>query len=466
MQSRTTGASLRSSDLAAELAAGLLLAMALLFGGGSRGTGDLIVHLAALPALALGLLRWRHTEAGRLQRLFAWWLLAAIAVVALQLLPVPASLFTASAPRAAVLADLHQAGLHPAWLPMTLDVWGSVRAVLALATFAAAWLLVVSLPGQARIRLLQLALVLAVAMALLGFAQAAAGEHSRLRFYAYHHPIGAIGTFANRNHFADLMAMLVPMALAFAFAAQRERRAPQAIVWSGTAVVLFLSAALSFSRMGIVLTAMVTVMAFVVIARRIEARRSGESRPLRAKWHVLPIATVAVAALGVAAYAWDGIAQRLAQDPLADLRWQYLHYGTEAVKAWLPWGSGAGTFRDVYAPFEPVLAMQQVHALHAHNDLLEVALEAGIPGLVLVAALLGLLWHAACMQFRKRTDDRGRSSTIMPAAAIAVFVPLIHSFVDYPLRTLSVAIVFATLVAVLMARPATARMTQGESDAW
>ncbi|MDR7098298.1 O-antigen ligase [Lysobacter niabensis] len=453
MQSRTTGSlSLRSSDLAAELAAGLLLATALLFGGGSRGTGDLIVHLAALPALALGLLRWRHAEAGRLQRLFAWWLLAAIVVVALQLLPVPASLFAASAPRAAVLADLHQAGLHPAWLPMTLDVWGSVRAVLALATFGAAWLLVVSLPGEARIRLLQLALFLAVAMALLGFAQAAAGEHSRLRFYAYHHPIGAIGTFANRNHFADLMAMLVPMALAFAFAAQRERRVPQAIVWSGTAVVLFLSAALSFSRMGIVLTAMVTVIAFVVIASRIEA-------PGRAKWHLLPIATVAVAALGVAVYAWDGIAHRLAQDPLADLRWQYLRYGTEAVKAWLPWGSGAGTFRDVYAPFEPVLAMQQVHALHAHNDLLEVALEAGIPGLVLVAAFLWLLWHAACMQFRKRTDDRGRSSTIMPAAAIAVFVPLIHSFVDYPLRALSVAIVFATLVAVLMARPATARMT-------
>ena len=57
VHSRTPGAlSFRSSSLAAELAAGLLLIAALLFGGGSRGMGDLVVHLAALPALALGFL--------------------------------------------------------------------------------------------------------------------------------------------------------------------------------------------------------------------------------------------------------------------------------------------------------------------------------------------------------------------------------------------------------------------------
>jgi O-antigen ligase len=435
-------------DRIAELAAAALLIAALLFGGGSRGTGDLVVHLVALPALALGLLRWRHGDAGRTQRLFAWWLLAAIAIVALQLLPLPASLFGASSQRARVLADLHLAGIAPAWLPMTLDVWGTVRALLALATFAAAWLLVNTLPHEARRRLLALVLFIAVAMALLGFAQAAAGEHSRLRFHGYFHPIGAIGTFANRNHFADLMAMLIPLALAFAFAAQDARRTPQAVAWCGVSIVLFLAAALSFSRTGILLAAVATIIAFVVMAGR-------NGSPDRARWRLLPIATVAVAALGVAVYAWDGIAHRLAQDPLADLRWQYLQYGVEAVKAWLPWGSGAGTFRDVYAPFEPVDAMQQVHALHAHNDLLEVALEAGIPGLALVAALLGLVWHAACIPLIRRTADRGRSSTIMLAAAVAVFVPLIHSFVDYPLRTLSVATVFAILLAVVMAAPAT-----------
>ena len=40
-----------------------------------------------------------------------------------------------------------------------------------------------------------------------------------------------------------------------------------------------------------------------------------------------------IAGLAVAIYAWDGIARRLAQDPLDDLRWQYLAYGLDAAKA-------------------------------------------------------------------------------------------------------------------------------------
>src|SRR5688572_20110723 len=80
-----------AADSIAELAAALLLVVALLFGGGSRGVGDLVVHLAALPALAIAVMRWRHTDATRLQRLFVYWLLAAIGLVALQLLPLPAS---------------------------------------------------------------------------------------------------------------------------------------------------------------------------------------------------------------------------------------------------------------------------------------------------------------------------------------------------------------------------------------
>jgi O-antigen ligase len=137
---------------------------------------------------------------------------------------------------------------------------------------------------------------------------------------------------------------------------------------------------------------------------------------------------------------------------LNDLRWQYLHYGVEAVRAYFPWGSGAGSFRDVYAPFEPVTAMQSVHALHAHNDVLEVALEAGVPGLLLVLFLLILLFPLIWMALRKNGGG-SRPSTIIPAAAVAVLVPLTHSFVDYPLRTLSVTTVFAILLAVLMAEP-------------
>ncbi|GAB3355339.1 O-antigen ligase family protein [Lysobacter tyrosinilyticus] len=429
-------------DRLAEVAACALLAAALVFGGGSRGAGDLVVHLVALLALGLGVMRWRSTHATRSQRLFLYWLLVATAVLMLQLVPLPASWFAALPPRAQVLVDLRLAGVRPAWLPMTLDVWGTVRALLAMMTLAAAWLLTSTLSAEARIRVLRFALILGVATALLGFAQAAAGEHSPLRPYAYHHPVGAIGSFANRNHFADLMAMLLPLALAFAFAAQASQRQAHAAVWYALALLLFLASALSFSRAGMMLTAAVTVITSAYLAWTRQDRGQGH--------YLLPVLAIVLAASGVVAYAWGGIAQRMALDPLNDLRWQYLRYGAEAVRAYFPWGSGAGSFRDVYAPFEPVTAMQPVHALHAHNDVLEVALELGAPGLLLALFLLVLLIPSACRALRNNGGGH-RTSTIIPATAIAVLVPLTHSFVDYPLRTLAVATVFATLLAVLTA---------------
>ncbi|WP_159015919.1 O-antigen ligase family protein [Cognatiluteimonas profundi] len=399
------------------------------------------MHLLALPAAVLAILRWRHAGATRNQRLFLYWVVAALAVFALQLLPIPASLFARMPQRAAVLADLHHAGLTPGWLPMTLDTWGSVRALLAFATFAAMALLAMTLSQAARQRLLMLALLAAVPMALLGYSQAAAGANSTLRFYDYHHPMGAIGLFANRNHYADLMGLLLPFGFAFAAQAQSRQQRGLAAAWYALVVILLLAAALSFSRAGIALT-VVAVAASVLLLRPVGTRGR----------HVLPLLALGLAALGIATYAWDGIVARLAQDPLDDLRWQYVHYGMDAMRAWLPWGSGFGSFRDVYATFEPVSAMVEVFALHAHNDLLEVAIEAGAPGLALIGAFLVLLFIASFSKFRKVLHGRAENSrTIHAAAAVACMVPILHSLVDYPLRTLAIATVFALALSVLLA---------------
>jgi O-antigen ligase len=91
--------------------------------------------------------------------------------------------------------------------------------------------------------------------------------------------------------------------------------------------------------------------------------------------------------------------------------------------------------------------MGRTFALHAHDDLLEVAIELGLPGLVLVAAFLVLF---ACLLRRARLASASRRPT-MTAAAIAACVPLVHSLVDYPLRTLAVAVLLALLLAELSA---------------
>lgn len=441
------------ADAIAEVAAALLLVTALLFGGGSRGWGDLVVHLAAVPALALALLRWRPADATRLQRLFVVWLVAALAVIAVQLLPLPASVIGLFPARAAVLADLRSAGVDPAWMPLSLDPWGTVRALLAFATFASMWLIASTLPAAARRRLLVLAVLVAVPMALLGFAQAAAGTQPTLRFHPFHNAFGATATFANRNHLAALLAMLLPLALHFGAAAHRDRRLPQTAAWYGAVVVLLLGVALTFSRAGLLLATTVLGAAMVFAWHR--SGRWGDRRP-RANLPLL--GALALAAIATVNYAWAGIAARLERDPLGDLRWQYLRHGSEAAREFLPLGSGFGSFRAVYAPFEPVGDMVASYALHAHNDVLELAIEAGVPGLLLAVALVGLL--AAALR-KVRVAGRDAVPTMAPYA-LAAGVPLAHSFVDYPLRTLAVAVLFALLLAQLLAPrspPATATGT-------
>ena len=126
-----------------------------------------------------------------------------------------------------------------------------------------------------------------------------------------------------------------------------------------------------------------------------------------------------------------------------------MQYGVQAAAAYLPWGSGLGSFSAAYAPFEPVAAMTNVYALHAHNDLVELAVEAGIPGLILLLALLGLLVAGV----RKALTDRTSPDAIMLAVLIAVLMPLAHSLVDYPLRTLAVSSLFALVLAHLSYAP-------------
>jgi hypothetical protein len=232
--------------------------------------------------------------------------------------------------------------------------------------------------------------------------------------------------------------MLLPLAFALGVDAHRLRRGAMAALWFGLAVVLWLAAALTYSRAGFALASVALVAAACVTIR---SRAAGGWRLL------MPALVAAVALLAIGYYAWDGLAQRLTQDPLDDLRWQYVHYGLDVMRAWLPWGSGLGSFPWVYAPAEPVTAMLQVFAERAHNDLLQLVIEAGVPGLLLLVVFLDLVVMAARSFLMGRTRtlaDHGQHGVI----AVALAVPLLHSLVDYPLRTLSITVVLGLLLSL------------------
>jgi O-antigen ligase len=126
-----------------------------------------------------------------------------------------------------------------------------------------------------------------------------------------------------------------------------------------------------------------------------------------------------------------------------------------AIKDNLPLGSGVGSFAQVYPQYEDPASVNSTFVNHAHNDYLEIALEAGIPGILLVAAFL-LWWISRSLPiWRSATVDRYALAGSIASGAI-----LVHSLVDYPLRTAALSAIMAASLA-LMARP---RPRQEESD--
>ena len=86
---------------------------------------------------------------------------------------------------------------------------------------------------------------------------------------------------------------------------------------------------------------------------------------------------------------------------------------------------------------------------HAHNDLLEVAIETGLPG---IAAML--LFAAWWLERARAILARRRTSPYPLAALMVVGVIAVHSAVDYPLRTAAVASLFALCCVIVQRNPA------------
>nr|WP_247714932.1 O-antigen ligase family protein [Qipengyuania mesophila] len=114
-----------------------------------------------------------------------------------------------------------------------------------------------------------------------------------------------------------------------------------------------------------------------------------------------------------------------------------------AVDRYWPVGSGMGTFDEVFQVDESLETLVAPKAGRAHNDFLEISLEAGVPGILLVLAWLvwlGIAWW--------RTRG-GESGTLAGFSALALLCVALQSLIDYPLRNYAMWSLVAGFAAVL-----------------
>jgi len=110
-------------------------------------------------------------------------------------------------------------------------------------------------------------------------------------------------------------------------------------------------------------------------------------------------------------------------------------------------GVGLNAFGDAYSSYD--LSSGKFRVEQAHNDYLQILADAGIAGFACMAAFIYLFVKKALRVVREGHSGFRRGAAIGAfAGCIAIMV---HSFVDFPLRTPANAFVFLALAAIAVA---------------
>ncbi|MFM1886736.1 MAG: hypothetical protein RL026_1893 [Pseudomonadota bacterium] len=436
------------------LLAGLLL-LALVGGGSASGT----VLDAALIVPALLLLVWaawrlalapeRRPEA--LRRVWLWPALL-LALPLLQVLPLPPALWAALPGRQALAEALRVAGVEPAWRPLSVFPQATLDLALGLLVPVAVFVAAATLNGAQRRLLLLGVLGFAVLSALLGLVQMLDGYDSSF----YLHPItnrgSAVGFFANRNHLASLLAVLLPVATGrLADRVRHVRRPEQDLgVWllAGVIVVLAVGVTATTSRAGLLLMMLSVPASLLVLWRgRAGAGRHGGAGRAATQW----LRLAGVVALGLMLqYTLYTLLLRMQQtDALEDGRWQYAGWLWQAAAPAAGVGWGLGSFEDAHDEVPQVVGTGEAVLNHAHNEYLELWLEGGLPALLLALAALVAVLRLGWQAWQRVPGEHHRNQGQTLGAAAGLLLLALHSALDYPLRTTALACVAALLLALL-----------------
>ncbi len=433
------------------MAAAGLIAAAVVMGGASRDNSLTLagVELAALPLLIIALRRLaRGRGPAKLNRTapLAFAVLALVlAIPLLQLVPLPPELWTGLPGQGPRAEALRLAGTPPPWLPLSLAPAETARMALSLVPPTAMFLGTLCLgPGQAR-RLFWLWLALASAGLMLGAAQLASPGGGPAYPYRVTNLGSLVGLFANRNHEAGLLLALTPMAAALALPPETRGHRAAAAPWPPALWLAGLFMAIAVVALGVIRSRAGVLLAPVAVGGALLALwRGGRGR---LDWRVqLAIGAGALAATAaVATFALGPILERFASHDTGEVRFEAWPSVVQAIGRFWPAGSGLGSFDRVFQSVEPLDLVAVAYFNHAHNDYLELLLEAGLPGaaaLTLFGAwLLMGLWRAWTLG-----SDTAR------AASVAILLLLALSGVDYPLRTETLMVLMAFALG-LVARP-------------
>jgi hypothetical protein len=427
-----------------------LIVITVLFGGASRL--DLVAPI--LPRIAAVLvivwICWTAVPVlGKVPRMVWWMWIAILALPVLHLIPLPWSIWTAL-PGRELSRDIYQAIGEQPWAPLSLTPSRTLNGLLALLPAFAAFLIGLRLDDRSRTIILHGIALLAIASGAIGLFQVAAGPESPLYFYAITNSDSSVGWFSNANHNALFLCAGIVLVFHWLAGQFRDRKRTP---WSSIAMaagglaMLFLSLPLTQSRAGVLLS-------LLALGGGISMLPSDKLGLTQRQYRfglggVAALAILVIAALTLTRVFGSDGASGLFEDGRVRNVGDFLALGWN----YFPFGSGLGSFDPVYRIFEDASAIQLNYLNNAHNEPAQLFIEAGIYGVILMLAFL--VGFAVCL-FRHIAGGKTDSAQhrLERAALLIVALGLLHSLVDYPLRTGALSMLFGLCAAFVVLRPA------------
>ncbi len=425
------------------------LVLTFLTGGGSRADIQSLIVLRPAAMIFCGIalwsLKWAHVKAHK-----SLFIISAtiFGLVGSHLIPLPPLIWQALPGREIIVEISNAVELGKVWRPMAMVPSAAWNALYSLFVPLAVLLLGVQLSRQQRAKLLLWVLGLGLFSGFWGLLQAIGDPQGPLYLYQVTNNGSAVGLFSNRNHQAILLAMLFPMLAIYACVGitseeQAKVRSSLALAAGAVLVPLLL---VTGSRAGLIVGVLALISTTALYHKpkiTVPRKRKGNKRDLR--WMLIAFGVICLGGLTIFMSRAEAFQRIIAPDQTENLRFKV--WGPIISMAWkyFPFGSGVGSFVEVYQIDEPLDLLSIDYFNHAHNDFVETFMTTGLFGILIIFNSMVVFAKFSWKAFRSNPDEvRGLLFSRLGAVVIAIFV--LGSIGDYTLRTPSLASVLVIAV--------------------
>ena len=376
-----------------------------------------------------------------------------VAVVLLQILPLPASLAPLLGAQTSVFPG------RP-YFTLSFAPYQTVSYLLLLVSYGTAFGLTmwISRDAAARRRFLYVLLALATFEAIYGLVQYLTGWQQIFTYAKKYYLEEATGTYINHNHFAGLLEMLLPFGVASGVQRlHRLQRAtlhsqprwrailcamelPPVLFLAGVCVIILTALVFSRSRMGLISAAISLMVVFACSRARFS--------PYRCR----PILLTSLVLVVTALVLWIGSAPVVSH--FQDLGPEYGRARDNRFSIWSDTlglirqhpllGTGLGTFSVAYPSVQTAFLTYTVD--HAHCDYLEIGSDMGVIGAVLIFG--SMLWVFVRVMQRAVRADPSSDGVVQTGCVGSIAAVLVHSLTDFNLYIPGNALVFSVVIAM------------------